>query len=131
MKYPGYIALISAIMISAIITLIGLSISFSSLYSRTAGSVLFQKQIANNFANACLEHALLQLSLNNTYSGNETVTVALNGNSVQCSIGQITTSGSNKIVKARATSSGATTNLTLTVQAATLSQVSLIESSAP
>ena len=123
MKNQGYIAITTAIILSIVIMVVAISLGSSSLFTRFAFVDFNNKQASYFVARSCLDYALLQLSQNSAYVGNETVNIG----SYQCSIQAVETSGSNKIIKARSQISGATTNLKLTVVASTLSTVSLEE----
>jgi hypothetical protein len=70
-----------------------------------------------------LDHALLKLSGNSGYAGNEAVSIS----SYQCTISSVEISGENKIIKVRSQIGGSATNLKLTVKSSDLSTVSLEE----
>src|SRR5687768_15605238 len=128
---PGYTAITTAIITSIVIMLLGVSIAFISLSGRTATLNFTVKQRATYLAQACLEEALLKLANDPNYIGNETIQVQIESQTEPCSIGEITTSGANKIIPTQALfssfSSSAATKLRLTVQASDLAWVSLVE----
>lgn len=124
---PGYMAITTAIIITVTLSVIAVSISFSSLFMRTNGTTTSAKYKSTYGAHSCLEQALLNYSLNNGYAGNELITVKSGSDAISCSIAALTTEGSNKVIKARSTVQGTTTNLILKVNATTLARVSLEE----
>ena len=119
----GYIAITTSLILSFIMLAVAVALGSSSLFSRNNNLNFSFKKTSYFAARSCLDYALLQLSLNSGYGGNETRAVGLE----QCSLLTIETSGSNKIIKARSQVKGATTNLKLTVQSSDLSTVSLEE----
>jgi len=123
MNNRGYIAITTAIILSIVTMSVAISLGSSNLLTRFNFVAFNNKQTTYFVARSCLSHALLQLVKNISYAGNENVNVS----SYQCSIQAVETSGPNKIIKAKSQISGATTNLKLTVAAATLSTVSLEE----
>ena len=124
----GYMAVTTAIIITIVMTLVGLSISFSSLYGRSNALSDNYRQQAFASASACLDYALLQRSLASNYGGNEVVNVPISGGAVlSCSISTITTQGANINIRSTATVGGARVNLELIVVASTLSRVSISE----
>jgi hypothetical protein len=125
----GYIAITTAVMISVVMVLLAISLSSLSLYGRTNGLAASLKSKTQFAAQGCLEDALLKLSLNNGYSGNESATIQLDGESVSCTIAPLSSEGTNKVIKVQSTINSLTTNLKLKVDAATLSRVSLEETS--
>jgi hypothetical protein len=71
--------------------------SLSRLQSRERGWESGLK--AQSLAEACAEYALLQLRLNDSYTGNENVTI----DGSACTIRTITTSGTEKTIQTEAT----------------------------
>ena len=131
-RADGYIAITTAIILSAVMLLISASTIYVALTSRLGTSTASLKAIVNGASQGCLDQALLQLSLDSTYAGSESLTLQSGSQTVTCSIMAITASGSNKIIKAHATISalgaqGPVTNLILTVHATQLTAVSLQE----
>jgi len=118
----GYIAVISAIIITAIVIVIALVFSSANFLGRFDTSGLEMKTIAKEAALGCLEHAKLRLKLG-AYSGNETIAVG----DYSCDILPIETSGGNKIIKASSTVDNRGTFLKLTVDGSTLETISLEE----
>ena len=69
----GYIALITVIIISAVVLILALGLAFSSL-SQKQIIISHNKSLKNYYlANACANYAILQLQKNVGYGGNETV----------------------------------------------------------
>ncbi|HEY1074940.1 MAG TPA: hypothetical protein VGE59_04615 [Patescibacteria group bacterium] len=122
---PGYVALLTVIMVTVILTLIGVTAAFRSLGSRQTELVGSFKQQSKYAAEGCLDQALLNLSLNNTYAGNETITYPESGTT--CKIEPIYLVTSQKILKASSQVREASTYLVLTVDAVTLERISLQE----
>lgn len=125
--YPGYMALTTTIIIVVVLMLIVASVSFSALFSRLGSQSATAKQQSLYATHACLDQARLNLALNNQYTGNETFSISLVNQSVSCTIMPITTSGTQKILRATATLKDTTTNSQLTVDGSTLQAVSLIQ----
>ncbi len=62
MKKPGFVALISVIIISSIVLSIGIWMIFTNLNASLAGLTIRQSQQARALAKSCAESALLQLA---------------------------------------------------------------------
>jgi len=93
----GFIALISAILISAALLLIASSLSFTSYYGRFNILDMELKLRSAALAEACADQSLLELTNNPAYTGNATTTVS----SDLCYISQITSFGTQRTFKAR------------------------------
>lgn len=119
----GYIAITASFVASLLLLVVAISLGSSNLFTRSGLTDFQDKQFSYFLARSCLNHALLQLADNSTYTGNETISVS--GES--CTLLSITSQSGNFIIKAEAQVSGASTNLQLTVNASTLSTVSLEE----
>ncbi|KKU93982.1 MAG: hypothetical protein UY26_C0003G0132 [Candidatus Jorgensenbacteria bacterium GW2011_GWA1_48_13] len=117
----GYIAIISAVITTAIVIVIALVFSSSNYLGRFDTSALEMKVVSKKVAQGCLEHAKLKMKLG-SYSGNEDVSIG----TYTCTVLPIETSGSNKIIKSKATVDNKTTNLRLTIDSS-LNTVSLEE----
>lgn len=120
----GYVAITTAIILSLLVLVVALTLANSTFIARYNNVDFNSKKTSYFLARTCLNKALLKLSQNPNYSGNETVII---GGGYQCSIVSVETSGSNKIIKSRAQLGNAATNLRLTVNGSTLSTVSLEE----
>ncbi len=103
----GYIALTSAIIISVLIMAISLALSSNSFFSRSNVLDTEFKKISKGLAEACVETALLKLKQNNSYSGNENISIA----GKQCSILAIESVANQKIIKTTAAVQNFITNL--------------------
>ena len=110
----GFIALMSAIIISAVLMIIVFSLSLSGFITRFSILNSEFKKRSFSLAEACANTALLKKIQDVSYAGNEMITI--NGNS--CSILPITTSGSQYIIESKASvpsTKGAVTNIKLIV----------------
>ncbi|KKR55701.1 MAG: hypothetical protein UT92_C0001G0044 [Candidatus Curtissbacteria bacterium GW2011_GWA1_40_24] len=116
----GYLAITAAIILAAVLTVLALSLSFSSFFNSSDVQDSNLKESSYFLAEACGETALLKLSQNSNYSGNEIVSVA----SGTCKIFTLEASSSQKIIKTQASSSEAATNLKIIVQTPSLDIVS-------
>lgn len=116
----GYIAIISAIVISILIMGFVFAVSFSGFFNRFNILDSSLKEIANGLAEACAETALLKLAENSNYGGNENIAI---GNE-QCSILPLETAGNQKIIKTKAIIQKAVANFKIIVNAADLSIIS-------
>lgn len=103
----GYIALTSAIIISMLIMTIIFSISLAGYFSRSNVLISEYKDASLALAEGCAEKALLKYAEDNSYVGNEIITI----NPGQCMILPIEISGNNKIVKTKAVVQSATSNI--------------------
>ncbi|MFH1346922.1 MAG: hypothetical protein ABIH10_01585 [Spirochaetota bacterium] len=112
----GYIAIISTIIISILLMTITLTVSSMGFFSRVNILDAEFKELSFALAEACVETALLKLSWNKSYNGNENISVG----EYQCSILPIETVSSQKIIKTKAIFLKATTNLKITVQESNL-----------
>lgn len=108
----GYIALTSVIIISAMIMIIAATMSSYSFFSRSNILDAELKKISNALAEACVETALLKLAQNNSYAGNENISIG----GKQCLILAIEAGGqaNQKIIKTTASSSNYYANLKIT-----------------
>lgn len=119
MKNSGYIALISSIIISILVLGIALAISSTGYFSRFDILKNEFKERSFALAEACVDTALLKLAKNQSYNGNENISV---GND-QCSILPIETASGQKIIKTKAVFQNAVTNLKITASSANLSVI--------
>jgi len=69
----GFIALVTVLIIFAIVLLVGLSIGLLSINEAQMGLKKSQSSQAYYLANLCVEDALMKLKENINYSGNETI----------------------------------------------------------
>ncbi|MBU1159761.1 hypothetical protein KKD04_01075 [Patescibacteria group bacterium] len=108
----GYIALISVLIIQALILAIIIGIF---LRSNTETKMVLAEQLSSKsraLAEACAEYALQQLKNDSNYSGNESIII---DGSDSCDILPIETSGSDKIVKTQSAVSGYTRKIKINV----------------
>jgi len=106
----GFIALISAIIISLTLLALGASLSLSGFYLR--GNILSTefKEKSAALSEACVETAILEIAKDGNYSGNETVFV---GND-SCYIRSVS-GGSEKTIETQAEYRSAYTNLRVVI----------------
>lgn len=121
MNNRGFVALISTIIISAILLLVIASSGLVSFYSRYNTLDAELKERSNAAADACADEALVQLAQDPGYAGG-----VLSLNSLdQCRIGKITSVGANTQFEVQATSSQtAVTNLKIVFDPSDVSIVS-------
>lgn len=124
-RNSGYIALISAIIMTTILILVSITTSHSSFLGRFDSQVLEYKDKSYNLASGCLDHAKLKLA-QGSYAGNETIAIGVN----TCSIGLILNESGNTVITSTATIGNTITNLRLVVNS-TLNLVSLKELAGP
>lgn len=103
----GFIALMSAIIISAILMMVVILLSYSGWNSRYNILNSEYKERGNAVAEACVDHAFLELTNNPSYGGNATTTVAGN----ECYIGSVTATGAQRTFTTRAIYNGTHTSL--------------------
>ncbi|MDI6820814.1 MAG: hypothetical protein QMD65_01385 [Patescibacteria group bacterium] len=121
-KNNAFIAVITAVIISAIVLIIAIAISSSNFISRFNSLSFEMKDISKGVAKGCLEYARLKLAVG-FYGGNETTTIS----SYNCYIYPIETVGTTTIIKSNATVQNKTTNLKLTVSNGALQTIYLEE----
>ena len=91
MKTPqGFIALMSAIIISAVLLLIASGGSLTGFYTRTNASLAELKAKTYAGSQGCVAHTLLVLSQNPLYSGQATTTLPTG---ITCYTGPVSKSG--------------------------------------
>src|SRR5688572_17216913 len=123
----GYIAITTVIILSVIITVLGFSLATRSYYSRLSSLGTTSKQQSDFAARSCLEQALLNRSLDNSYTGNETVTITTPNGTLLCTIFPFLLQGNNLTIRTDAVINQATTNYELVVDSITLSRISMQE----
>lgn len=107
----GFIALISVIIITAVITAIVFALSFMSFFLRTNILESEYKDQSIGRAEACVYTTILKLTLDQSYSGNETE------GSVPCFIRPIPSGPFPKDIEVEANVNNFHTNLRVTVSA--------------
>lgn len=113
----GFIAIISVVIIAALLLAISASLSFSGFFTRSNIADGEYKEHSTALAEACIQEALVKLAANPNYTGNETITIG----SDSCTIGSITTSGVQKTIRTSGSFRSTTTNLQVTANALSLS----------
>lgn len=99
MRPRGVIALITVIILGALILAVGLSASFTGQTETILAGALDREQLARMFAQTCADEALYRLKLDSTYTGG-TVPV---GASDTCTV-SVSGSGSSRTITLAATS---------------------------
>ena len=112
----GYIALASALIITAVMVLIVVTLGQASFFNRAAISEVHFKEKSRALAEACANTALLKLVGNALYAGNETITVA----SDTCRIFTIVSSSTGRIVDTQGIFEESYTNFRVTVASSTV-----------
>ena len=122
----GFIALMSAVVISVVLLLLATAGSLTGFYSRANILDSEYKEKSAALAEACVDQALLELVNDPSWEGDATSTIG----SEQCYVGQVqnnTPISGQKTFKTRSISHNAYTNLEVVVNATTLSLVSFKE----
>lgn len=122
-KNQGFIALMSAVIISAILILLATSLSLTGFYSRFNVLDSETKERSSGLADACVDLALLAFAQGTPYAVDTTLPVGEN----KCTVGGFTTSGLQKIFKTRGIFSNSYTNLKVTIDGTTFEVISLEE----
>ena len=110
----GYIALTSAIIISALIMTVVLAVSLKGYSNRLNISETYDKETSLFLAEACVNKAMLNLSLDPLYAGSETITLGADTCDI-LPLEDLVEVPPKKVIKATATFNEATTNLKVTV----------------
>ncbi len=122
----GFIALISSIVMSAILLLITTTLSLSSFFTRFAILESEYKERSSALAEACVDSALVKIAIDNTYSpSNEIVRVG----SDSCLIKRVTTVGTQKTIVTQGNYQESYTNLSVTIQTSNLQVILWLETS--
>lgn len=110
----GYIALISAIVISILLLAITTTLSFSGFYSRFNVLDFESKKISSQLARACINSAILKIISNPNYTGAEDIVLDVTSNK-KCKIVSAASSGNQKIIQTQAVYNSAYTNFKTTI----------------
>lgn len=121
-KSRGFIALISVIIISAILMIVASTLSFKGFFGRFNALDFEFKEISTALAEACAEDALLKLTTNQSYSGNETLDIGKNS----CFTGAVS-GGQIKDFKTKGVYQNSHTNVSVSFNTSNFSIVSWIE----
>ena len=115
----GFVALISVIIIGAVLLAVVIGASLTGFYSRYNVLDFELKERSASAADACANQALLELANDATYAGG----IMLSLNSLDtCRVGPVTLVGTGeKSIRIQATSSDAVTNLFVVVNTSDLS----------
>jgi hypothetical protein len=116
MNQKGYIAIISAVIISFLLMGATLTLSLTGFFNRSNILSSEFKEMSNSLAEACVSTALFKIAENKDYLGNESITV----DNSACSIMPIESLGGQKIIKTTATVQNSTTNLRVAIDKITL-----------
>jgi hypothetical protein len=114
----GYIALISAVIISVLLLTLTLTLSLTSFFTRFDGISMEFKKVSLDLARACSEVAILKISKDDQYTppfGGEEVSV---GDAGSCRIISVFPDGNHRHIRAKAEHNQAVTNLAVTVKVA-------------
>jgi len=118
----GYIALTTAVILGVTLLVAVLSFAFMIFFSKESATQAILKEDSYFAARACIEQALINLTVESSYSGGEDISVS----SDQCTISSVTPDGSNYLIITTATIERSTTTLELTVDGM-LDVVSFVE----
>lgn len=124
----GYIAITSAFIVSTLLLVIVLAASASAFFYRFNAVDAEAKAASQALAEACMDRALLTITKNPLYAGNETLTIAPSNS---CTIQAIGTSGAQKVITTSASTQNAATYLKVTVTLSPTTIVSWEEVAAP
>jgi len=116
----GYIAIVSTLIISILLMTVVFATSYSGFVGRFNVLNTEFKERSSALAEACVDTALLKLSQNSSYSGNENISVG----SDSCSILAIESPTGQKIIKTKAIFQNSVTNLKVVATSSDLSIVS-------
>ncbi|MDP1689247.1 MAG: hypothetical protein Q8L47_03930 [bacterium] len=122
-RNEGFIALMSSVIIAAVILVFTVTLSYSSFFVRfnLLDSEFKDRSVA--LAEGCVDSALLNYAINSSYSGNE----FLNIGSDSCFVRPIYESGSNINIETQAIFQNSYTNLKVTINKISLAVVSWSE----
>lgn len=113
MRQSGFIALISILIISALMLLVGVGMVLRAVGETRISIVSEHAARARAAVTSCAEYALMQLKNSSSYAGNQT----LNIGGDPCTILPIGGSGgANRTVQTTSTVNGATRNVFIRVQ---------------
>lgn len=115
-KDSGFVALITAIILTAILLTITVTLNQTSFFTRGILLDSEYKERSAALAEACVDVARLKLANDLSYSGNETVNIS----DSQCRIRPI----ASKVIETTATSSQSVTNLRVIINPSDISVVS-------
>ena len=120
MKPRGFIALMSAVVISVVLLLLATQGSLTGFYSRFNILESEYKERSASLAEACVGQTLLELVNDRGYAGDATSTLG----EEQCYVGAVTAAGGQKIFKTQGIFRNSYTNLEVVVDSADFSVIS-------
>lgn len=121
-KNQGYVAVVSSIIITAIVIVIALVFSSSNYLGRFDNQGVEMKDISREVAEGCLEYAKLKIA-EGQYNGGELKTIG----DYSCYILPIETFAEGYIIKATSTVHNRETKLRLKISSSNLETISLEE----
>ena len=122
-KESGFVALVTATVLSFVLILVAVTLNQSGFFTRRALLDSEYKERSAALAEACADNALLRLAANPSYAGNELISI--DGDNCQIRpIQQDVPAAGQITVEARAFFQEATTNLRIVVNTLDLSVVS-------
>ena len=110
----------STIIIAMLVMTIVFTINLIGYFGRYNVLTSELKDVSLSLAEGCAEKALLKYAEDNSYAGNEPITVGAR----QCNILSIETSGNNRIIKTKAIVESTTSNIKVVFNAADMTIVS-------
>jgi hypothetical protein len=119
----GFVALMSAIIISIVLLVLATTLSFTGFNSRFNILDSETKERSSSLADSCIDLALLAFAKNTPYTVNTTLPVG----SDFCKVGAYTTSGSQKIFETQGIFSNSYTNLKVKIDGTTFKIISVEE----
>ncbi len=118
-KNEGFVALISTIIITAILLIVLTTLSLSEFYARYNILDSELKRRSNDIAEACADTAILKIANDSTYTGNETENIS----DGTCTIGPVT-GVSTKSFTTQTTYKNYYTNLQIVINSSTFTVIS-------
>lgn len=119
----GFMAIMSAIIISVILLIIATTLGFNGFQSRLNILDSELKERSLGLADACIDIAMQQIASDLSYAGDVSFPVG----SDSCYVGTITPSGTQRIFKTRGVYSSFHTNLRVTIETSDFSIISYEE----
>lgn len=122
-KQKGFVALMTALIVSVSLLILVLAVGFESYYTRFSIFESDLKEKSIYLAEACVQEAILELSKDSGFSGGGS---AKNLASGQCIIDAVTVSGTNeRLIEVTASSSEAFTHLEVEVDISSAPDISI------
>ena len=112
----GYVAIMSALIITAIIVVMMIGLGQVAYLNRANVSEAHFKEKSRALSEACVNTAFLKLVSSSSYTGNETITVA----SDTCQIVAVVTSSTGRIITTQGRFQNSYTNFRVTVATSTV-----------